>query len=195
MFKVSTEATNTRRCAIAGGAEVVIDASNQVLVNGELVTGFSTQQRRFLVYLADARGTVRTVPMLLHRFYPDGTEAQYKIFKVIAHHVRCILGDVHPDAAKTVQTVWGRGFVFGPSKVVSIPLGRHLSLPPQNCRWVPSRKAHVVSVILTGRATVAQILQHYTNLSHEELLEWLTQYEEHGKRGLRLTRTQEYASA
>lgn len=66
------------------------------------------------------------------------------------------------------------------------------SLPPPNTkRWVIRRKAQVVSAVENGTISLEQACERYS-LSVEEFLSWQRAIEEHGMRGLRATRVQQY---
>ena len=66
------------------------------------------------------------------------------------------------------------------------------SLPPPNTkRWVIRRKAQVVSAVENGSISLEQACERYS-LSVEEFLSWQRAIEEHGLRGLRATRVQQY---
>lgn len=66
------------------------------------------------------------------------------------------------------------------------------ALPPPNTkRWVIRRKAQVVSAVENGSISLEQACERYS-LSVEEFLSWQRAIEEHGLRGLRATRVQQY---
>jgi hypothetical protein len=66
------------------------------------------------------------------------------------------------------------------------------SLPPLNTkRWVIRRKAQVVSAVENGSISLEHACEQYS-LSVEEFLSWQRAIEEHGLRGLRATRVQQY---
>ena len=66
------------------------------------------------------------------------------------------------------------------------------SLPPPNTkRWVTRRKAQVVSAVENGSISLQHACERYS-LSVEEFLSWQRAIEEHGLRGLRATRVQQY---
>jgi transcriptional regulator of nitric oxide reductase len=58
-------------------------------------------------------------------------------------------------------------------------------------RWVMRRKAQVVAAVRSGLLTFEEACERY-RLSEEELKSWITLLDNHGVRGLRATRTQEY---
>ena len=58
-------------------------------------------------------------------------------------------------------------------------------------RWVTSRKAMVVSAVRTGLLSLTEACERY-HLSTEEFRTWARLLDEHGVRGLRATRVQEY---
>ena len=63
--------------------------------------------------------------------------------------------------------------------------------PPNTKRWVVRRKADVVEAVRQGLITLDQACAQYT-LSREEFQNWERLIDEHGTRGLRVTRTQHY---
>jgi hypothetical protein len=63
--------------------------------------------------------------------------------------------------------------------------------PPDTKRWVVRRKAEVVAGVRNGLISLEEACQRY-NLSVEEFLSWQRLIENHGMRGLRTTRIQEY---
>ncbi len=65
-------------------------------------------------------------------------------------------------------------------------------LPPENTtRWVVRRKAQVVRAIDTGLIDEDEACRRY-NLTMEELQSWRSLIDQHGLRGLRATKVQEY---
>jgi hypothetical protein len=65
-------------------------------------------------------------------------------------------------------------------------------LPPANTkRWVIRRKAAVVAGVRNGIISLEDACRRY-NLSVEEFLSWQRLIEDHGLRGLRVTRLKEY---
>lgn len=65
-------------------------------------------------------------------------------------------------------------------------------LPPANTkRWVIRRKAAVVAGVRNGVISLEDACRRY-NLSVEEFLSWQRLIEDHGLRGLRVTRLKEY---
>ena len=65
-------------------------------------------------------------------------------------------------------------------------------LPPTNTkRWVVRRKAVVVAAVRSGLISLEEACQRYT-LSVEEFLSWQRLIDEHGVRGLRVTRLKDY---
>ena len=79
-----------------------------------------------------------------------------------------------------------------PTEHASSQLQVHNSLPPLNTkRWVIRRKAQVVSAVENGLISLEHACERYS-LSVEEFLSWQRAIEEHGLRGLRATRVQQY---
>lgn len=68
-------------------------------------------------------------------------------------------------------------------------------LPHSNTRrWVMRRKAQVVSAVRSGLLTFEEACERY-KLSDEEFRTWMNLLDQHGLRGLRATRMQEYRPA
>jgi hypothetical protein len=68
-------------------------------------------------------------------------------------------------------------------------------LPPANTRrWVPRRKAEVVSAVHSGLLSLHEACEIYT-LTVEEFLSWQNAMERHGLAGLRVTQAQNYRLA
>lgn len=69
----------------------------------------------------------------------------------------------------------------------------HLSdLPPADTkRWVVRRKEQVVQAVMAGRLTREEACSYY-RLSEEEYQSWEDHLSQHGVRGLRVTRLQDY---
>jgi len=62
---------------------------------------------------------------------------------------------------------------------------------PKTRRWVMRRKAQVVAAVRGGLLSLAEVCERY-NLSEEEFNSWVHLLDQHGLRGLRATRIQEY---
>ena len=69
--------------------------------------------------------------------------------------------------------------------------GRDPLPAPNTKRWVIRRKAQVVSAVENGSISLEHACERYS-LSVEEFLSWQQAIEEHGLRGLRATRVQQY---
>lgn len=65
--------------------------------------------------------------------------------------------------------------------------------PPDTKRWVIRRKAEVVAGVRAGLITIEEACERYT-LSVEEFLSWQRLIDNHGVRGLRATKIQDYRS-
>jgi hypothetical protein len=65
--------------------------------------------------------------------------------------------------------------------------------PPETKRWVIRRKAEVVAGVRSGLITLEEACRRY-KLSIEEFLSWQRMIDNHGLRGLRVTRLQDYRS-
>jgi len=62
---------------------------------------------------------------------------------------------------------------------------------PDTQRWVTRRKAQVVAAVRSGVLTFEEACERY-RLSEEEFKSWISLLDNHGVRGLRATRMQEY---
>ena len=86
----------------------------------------------------------------------------------------------------------------GRPKNVIGPAGEPLTIddlpPPETKRWVIRRKAEVVAGVRNGLISLEEACNRY-KLSAEEFLSWQELIEEHGMRGLRTTRLQQYRKA
>ena len=75
------------------------------------------------------------------------------------------------------------------------PAGKPLTLddlpPPETKRWVIRRKAEVVAGVRNGLISLEDACNRY-KLSVDEFLSWQRLIDEHGVRGLRTTRLQQY---
>ena len=75
------------------------------------------------------------------------------------------------------------------------PAGQPLTIddlpPPETKRWVIRRKAEVVAGVRNGLISLEDACNRY-KLSVDEFLSWQRLIEEHGVRGLRTTRLQQY---
>jgi len=63
--------------------------------------------------------------------------------------------------------------------------------PPNTKRWVIRRKAEVVAGVRSGLISLEDACRRYS-LSMDEFLSWQRLLEDHGVRGLRATRVQDY---
>ncbi len=82
----------------------------------------------------------------------------------------------------------GARYVIGPD---GSPL-TIADLPPRGTqRWVIRRKAEVVAAVRGGLISLDEACARYT-LTVDEFLSWQRSIEQHGLRGLRATKLQEY---
>ena len=84
-----------------------------------------------------------------------------------------------------------------PSKGQAVigPAGQPLTIddvpPPETKRWVIRRTAEVVAGVRNGLISLEEACNRY-KLSVDEFLSWQRLIDEHGVRGLRTTRLQQY---
>lgn len=71
------------------------------------------------------------------------------------------------------------------------PMTREDLPPPGISRWVTRRKAEVVAAVRGGLLSTNEACERYA-LSEEELNCWSKLYDQHGTKGLRATRLQQY---
>ena len=79
-------------------------------------------------------------------------------------------------------------------RTVILPDGRVLSLadlPPEDTRWVASRKETVVNAVLHGLIGKDEALRRY-GLSEEEFDGWTKAMQKHGKAALKVTAIQRF---
>ena len=79
-------------------------------------------------------------------------------------------------------------------RTVILPDGRVLSvadLPPDDTRWVASRKETVVNAVLHGLIGKEEALRRY-GLSGEELDGWTKAVQKHGRAALKVTAIQRF---
>lgn len=79
-------------------------------------------------------------------------------------------------------------------RTVTLPDGRILTLadlPPENTRWVASRKEAVVNAVLHGLIRREEALRRY-GLSEEELDSWARAMTVHGPAALKITSIQRF---
>lgn len=62
---------------------------------------------------------------------------------------------------------------------------------PETRRWVTRRKAQVIAAVRGGVLTMEEACERY-RLSEEEFKSWVNLLDQHGLRGLRATRIQDY---
>ena len=83
---------------------------------------------------------------------------------------------------------------FGP-KLLFGPTGDPLTLddlpPPTLKRWITRRKAEVVTAVRAGLIDLDEVCERYS-ITAEEYLSWQRLMEDHGLKGLRATRLQDY---
>ena len=83
----------------------------------------------------------------------------------------------------------------GSDKVSIVRISRDKELnklpDPNTQRWVVRRKAQVVAAVRSGLLSIDEACARY-KLSEEEFRSWMILLDNHGVRGLRTTRLQEY---
>ena len=79
-------------------------------------------------------------------------------------------------------------------RIVTLPGGRILTLadlPPDQTRWVASRKETVVNAVIHGLITKDEALRRY-GLSEEEFGSWIRTVQSHGPAALKITAIQRF---
>ena len=83
---------------------------------------------------------------------------------------------------------YGVKYVIGPD-------GRRLTVadlpPPETRRWVIRRKTEVIAAVRGGLISLEEVCDRYA-MAREEFLSWSNSLEQHGFRGLRTTKIQQY---
>lgn len=74
------------------------------------------------------------------------------------------------------------------------PMTREDLPPPGISRWVTRRKAEVVAAVRGGLLSRSEACERYA-LSEEELNGWAQLLDQHGTKGLRATRLQQYRAS
>lgn len=86
------------------------------------------------------------------------------------------------------QNQSARKYVIGP---YGSPLTMADLPPPDTTRWVPRRKAEVVAAVRGGLLTLEDACARWS-LTTEEFMTWQANVDQHGLKGLRATRVQQY---
>jgi len=172
-----------------GEVLVTVDPIGEIAVNGQWVR-LTKSRRKLLAYLASGDGMVRSKRMLMRCLYPlRENEAEIKIIDVHMCKIRDVLWRMKIGAEECVRSVWGRGYAFGFPSSARRPICD--AIVPNAQRWTPSRKLRIVALLEDGELTREDVLAHYTDLSDEELNEWVEGYARYEERGLKSTMVQE----
>ena len=86
------------------------------------------------------------------------------------------------DARDHIEVVGGKD--GQPHRMVALP-------PPDIKRWVPKRKADVVSAVRSGQLSLDEACSRYA-LTVEEFLSWESAITQYGLRGLRISDIQNH---
>ena len=185
MFQSNAEKVS-RLLFTAEAVLVTIDSKGLVRMDGRKVR-LSGQEKQLLLYLLENQGKICTKYMILRELYPSRITADQKIIDVIICRLRAKLG---ATAGAKIRSVWGRGYIFGTPIRQSVPIEVGF-LPPPATRWTPARKVAVLEAIQKHDVAVGQVLDHYPDLSADELIQWRRSYLEYGHSGLCTTRDQD----
>ncbi len=152
--------------------------------------------RKILLYLLENRGSTCSTIDILRHLYHDRPLSDWPnenlALKVQVLRIRDALGD---EDKKIVQTAWGRGYAIQAESSGLAPESLPADLPSWDCRWVSSRKKQVAELIRMGTYTVEQIVGFYPALTAKQVESWVSLLQRHGWRGLRETRSAQYAFA
>lgn len=99
-----------------GDALIRVNLSTQTItVNGQFVH-LTGKEMLVLSLLASNRGRTQSKEMILGNLYSAvEDEAEIKIIDVFICKIRKKLDELHPDAGRIIETVWGRGYQILPS--------------------------------------------------------------------------------
>jgi two-component system cell cycle response regulator CtrA len=105
----------------SGGAKLRVNVTRRAAyVNNESIhlTGKETSM---LLLFASSPGRVLSKEMIMENLYTAGIddEPEMKIIDVFVCKLRRKLTDVHPDAEKFIETIWGRGYRLPPQAELS----------------------------------------------------------------------------
>lgn len=103
-----------------GEALVRVNLSSQtVTVNGEMVY-LTSKEMLTLSLLVSNRGRTQSKEMILGNLYTTiEDEPEIKIIDVFVCKIRRKLNEIHADAGKVIETVWGRGYQI--NKIADLP--------------------------------------------------------------------------
>ena len=149
-----------------------------VSINGE-ATPLTRLQATILATLAKRKGKICTKNMFLDALYAPGTvrpRSSLNLVSVCVHWLRKI-------EELEIVTVRGRGYRIGdpPSPLVSNALPKGLRV---NRNWSSSKKEAILGLLFYRQITKTELLNHFSDLTNEELLEWEEKFALFGKSGL-----------
>lgn len=99
---------------VSGEAVVNISPATMIVMVNDRSVRLTGKELVMLMVLASHPGRVVSKEHLLASMYaetPDIDAPELKIIDVFICKVRSALDEVHPDAGKIIQTVWGRGYM------------------------------------------------------------------------------------
>ncbi len=149
---------------------------------------FTKKEWRILYTLLKRPGMVCTPRMFAAELYPGKnahTLPSQAIIKVLIYDIRAKLSNA--GFSDSITSIWGRGYRLGdPAPSV---VSDHIPEDLRNCdRWVPSRKARILSLIKDPERK-RQVFAYFTDLSVEEVSEWQHLLQDNSELSLRSTRS------
>ncbi len=100
----------------SGEALIRVNLSAQTVSVNDQFIHLTRKEMLVLSLLAFNRGRTQSKEMLLGNLYSAiEDEAEIKIIDVFVCKIRKKLDELHPDAGRIIETVWGRGYLIAPA--------------------------------------------------------------------------------
>ena len=95
-----------------GDAKLKINLTTKSVLINSFPVDLTGKELAMMLLFASTPGRVMSKEVILTQMYTDGVEdePEMKIIDVFVCKLRRKLTDVHPDAVKFIETVWGRGY-------------------------------------------------------------------------------------
>lgn len=104
-----------------GGAKMKVNLTRRAVYINDFGIHLTGKELSMMLLFASSPGRVLSKEMIMENMYTEGVddEPEMKIIDVFVHKLRRKLTDVHPDAEKFIETVWGRGYRLPPQAELS----------------------------------------------------------------------------